>query len=120
MIRLFALGAYAFFVGVFTYFIGFVTGIAVPRAIDDGVATSAPLAVAIDVGLVVFFGAVHSAMARASFKRAWTRGPDARTCTAAARSRGPNPDSSPIRRAFPAIHCGGAPGSVTLRAGGAG
>ena len=73
MIRLFALGAYVVFVGVFTYFIGFVTGIAVPKAIDDGVAASAPLAVALDVGLVVFFGAVHSAMARASFKRAWTR-----------------------------------------------
>ena len=73
MIRLFALCAYALFLGVFTYFIGFVTGIGVPKAIDDGVATSAPLAVAIDVGLVVFFGAVHSTMARAPFKRAWTR-----------------------------------------------
>ena len=58
MIRLFALCVYALFGGVFVYFIGFVTGIAVPKAIDDGVAASAPLAVAIDVGLVLFFAAV--------------------------------------------------------------
>ena len=73
MIRLFALSAYAFFLAGFVYFIGFVNGIGVPKAIDDGTAASVPVAVAIDLGLVLFFGLAHSLMARASFKRAWTR-----------------------------------------------
>jgi protein-S-isoprenylcysteine O-methyltransferase Ste14 len=72
-VRCFALVAYAAFLGVFVYFIGFAGGIGVPRAVDDGAETAPGAAAAIDIGLVLFFGVAHSVMARAWFKRAWTR-----------------------------------------------
>jgi protein-S-isoprenylcysteine O-methyltransferase Ste14 len=71
--RLYALSAYAVFVATFVYLIGFVAGWGVPKGIDDGPSTQPVLAVAIDVGLALFFGLVHSVMARASFKRVWTK-----------------------------------------------
>jgi protein-S-isoprenylcysteine O-methyltransferase Ste14 len=71
MTRVLSLAAYAAFLAVFVYFMGFVAGIGVPRSVDDG--ASAPWAAAIDLALVAFFGVVHSVMARAWFKRAWTR-----------------------------------------------
>ncbi|MFT3927746.1 MAG: isoprenylcysteine carboxylmethyltransferase family protein [Myxococcales bacterium] len=72
-IRLYALLAYAAFLASFSYFAGFASGWGVPKTIDDGPATSPLLAVSLDVGLVFFFGLVHSVMARPAFKRAWTR-----------------------------------------------
>ena len=73
MIRLYALFAYTAFLATFVYFMGFVTGWGVPKAIDDGSPTPPLLAVAIDLGLVAFFGLAHSVLARPGFKRAWTR-----------------------------------------------
>jgi protein-S-isoprenylcysteine O-methyltransferase Ste14 len=73
MIRLYALCAYTAFLATFVYFMGFVSAWGVPKAIDDGPSTAPLLAVAIDLGLVAFFGLAHSVMARAGFKRAWTR-----------------------------------------------
>jgi protein-S-isoprenylcysteine O-methyltransferase Ste14 len=72
-IRALALIAYASFLAAFVYFIGFVSGVGVPHPVD-GVATL-PLAaaLAVDLGLVLFFGVTHSVMARSRFKRAWTR-----------------------------------------------
>ena len=72
-IRLYAVFAYTTFLAVFVYFIGFVAGWGVPTTIDDGPPTSALLAVAIDVSLALFFGVIHSVMARARFKRVWTQ-----------------------------------------------
>jgi protein-S-isoprenylcysteine O-methyltransferase Ste14 len=72
LIRGFSVVAYVLFLGVFVYFIAFVSGFAVPKTVDDGAATPG-LAVAIDLALVFFFGVAHSVMARQRFKRAWTR-----------------------------------------------
>jgi protein-S-isoprenylcysteine O-methyltransferase Ste14 len=73
IIRLYALSTYAVFLATQVYFIGFVAGWGVPKGIDDGPSTPPVLAVAIDVGLGLFFGLAHSVMARASFKRVWTK-----------------------------------------------
>jgi methanethiol S-methyltransferase len=72
IVRLYALFAYAGFLSTFAYLIGFVVGWGVPKAIDDGPSTPLVLALAIDLGLVLFFGLAHSVMARAPFKRIWT------------------------------------------------
>jgi protein-S-isoprenylcysteine O-methyltransferase Ste14 len=64
--------AYAAFFGTFVYTIGFVEGFT-PRTIDSGPTASLPLALAVDCGWFVLFAVQHSGMARASFKRRWTR-----------------------------------------------
>jgi protein-S-isoprenylcysteine O-methyltransferase Ste14 len=65
--------AYAAFLAAFTYAVGFVGGIIVPRSVDAG-GPSAPLAEAIlvNVALLGLFGIQHSVMARQWFKRWWT------------------------------------------------
>jgi protein-S-isoprenylcysteine O-methyltransferase Ste14 len=73
IIRVFELFAYAAFVATFVYLMGFVDGWGVPKTIDDGPSTPPLLAVAIDVGLALFFALAHSVMARAGFKRVWTK-----------------------------------------------
>jgi protein-S-isoprenylcysteine O-methyltransferase Ste14 len=73
VIRSYALLVYALFLLTFTYFILFVAGWGVPRTVDAGPATAPLDAAAIDVGLVAFFGLLHSVMARARFKRIWTK-----------------------------------------------
>jgi protein-S-isoprenylcysteine O-methyltransferase Ste14 len=65
--------AYAVFFGTFVYTIGFVDGFLVPRTIDSGPPASLALALAVDCGWFVLFAIQHSGMARASFKRRWTR-----------------------------------------------
>jgi methanethiol S-methyltransferase len=65
--------AYAAFFGTFVYTIGFVEGFVVPRTIDSGPPASPALALAVDCGWFVLFAIQHSGMARASFKRQWTR-----------------------------------------------
>ena len=68
-IRLLGVASYAAVVTSLLYFLAFLTGFV--GAHDDG--GNPVAAVAIDLGLVALFGASHSVMARASFKRAWTR-----------------------------------------------
>jgi protein-S-isoprenylcysteine O-methyltransferase Ste14 len=68
------LGVVAYLLGlaVFAYFVGFVAGVGVPKAIDDGVVGPWWRAVLVDLALVAGFAAPHSVMARPGFKRALT------------------------------------------------
>jgi protein-S-isoprenylcysteine O-methyltransferase Ste14 len=72
-IRSYSLVVYALFLATFVYFILFATAWGVPRTVDDGPRTAPIGAAAIDMGLVLFFGLAHTLMARASFKRLWTK-----------------------------------------------
>lgn len=65
--------AYLAFLASFTFLIGFVGGLGVPKDIDDGASGSVLLALVVDVALVTVFALQHSVMARPWFKRAWTR-----------------------------------------------
>src|SRR5262245_35407991 len=73
VVRAYAVAVYALSLATFAVFVGFVENLGVPRSIDVGPARSATVAWLIDVGLIVLFGVQHSVMARAGFKRAWTR-----------------------------------------------
>jgi protein-S-isoprenylcysteine O-methyltransferase Ste14 len=71
----YALVAYLAFVGSFVALVLASMGLApalVP-ALDGAPRCGAPLAIAIDLGLVLLFGVQHSVMARAGFKRAFAR-----------------------------------------------
>jgi methanethiol S-methyltransferase len=65
--------AYLLFLAVWAYFIGFLSGIGVPKSVDSGPATGALAAVAWDVGLLAIFFTHHSVMARSGAKRILTR-----------------------------------------------
>lgn len=70
----FAAIAYAIFFANFLYLIAFVGNFIVPRTIDQGGSeTSASIALVINFAFMVLFGVQHSAMARQSFKAAWTK-----------------------------------------------
>jgi protein-S-isoprenylcysteine O-methyltransferase Ste14 len=70
---LYGLVAYAIFLATFLYAIGFVSGLVVPKTVDNG--PDAPLTVAliVDVALMSIFALQHSIMARPQFKRWWTQ-----------------------------------------------
>jgi protein-S-isoprenylcysteine O-methyltransferase Ste14 len=69
----FGLVAYASFVAVFGYALGFLANTGVPKGIDDGLDTPAATAVVINCGLLGLFAVQHSVMARPWFKRRLTR-----------------------------------------------
>jgi protein-S-isoprenylcysteine O-methyltransferase Ste14 len=70
---LYGVVVYLFFFATFVYAIGFIAGIGVPKTINDGAPAPVALAIAIDLALLSVFAIQHSGMARAAFKRWWTR-----------------------------------------------
>ena len=70
---LYGVTAYVLFNLSFVYLLGFLQEMGVPKAINDGEASLAARALAINVFLVFLFGFFHSLMARESFKRWWTK-----------------------------------------------
>jgi len=69
----YAAASYLLFLAVLGYAIGFFAGAGVPKGIDQGPRSPWPLAVAIDLLLLLLFAAQHTVMARPWFKRRWTR-----------------------------------------------
>jgi protein-S-isoprenylcysteine O-methyltransferase Ste14 len=65
--------AYLCFLAAVVAAVGFVGGAGFGRGIDDPPTADAPVAVAIDLALLALFGVSHSVMARAGFKRRWTK-----------------------------------------------
>lgn len=65
--------AHLLFLAVYVWLAGFVTNLVVPLSVDSPTSTPVPLAVVVDLGLIVLFGLQHSIMARPSFKQVWTR-----------------------------------------------
>ena len=70
---LYGIAAYAVFLFVFVYAVGFISGVVVPKHVDSGVEIAWPLALAFNLGLLSLFAVQHSGMARPGFKRWWTR-----------------------------------------------
>jgi protein-S-isoprenylcysteine O-methyltransferase Ste14 len=65
--------AFLLFVATWAYFIGFLSGIGVPKTVDSGPVTGRLAAVAWNVGLLAIFFGHHSVMARAGAKRILTK-----------------------------------------------
>jgi protein-S-isoprenylcysteine O-methyltransferase Ste14 len=70
---LYGILAYLLFFAAFLYTIGFVAGVVVPKTIDNGTPATLAAAVIIDLLLMSVFAIQHSVMARAGFKRWWTK-----------------------------------------------
>jgi protein-S-isoprenylcysteine O-methyltransferase Ste14 len=69
----YAAAAYLFFLAVLGYSVGFFAGFGVPKGIDQGPRGGVPVAVAVDLTLLLLFAVQHTVMARPWFKRRWTR-----------------------------------------------
>lgn len=71
---LFGIVAYLIFFATFLYLIGFLANLSLlPHTVDSVPVNWGYSAIAIDIILIAAFGIQHSVMARAGFKRAWTR-----------------------------------------------
>lgn len=70
---LYGLVVYVLFLGTFTYAIGFVGNVVVPKTIDSGAPGPLATSLLVNVLLLAVFAVQHSVMARPAFKRMWTR-----------------------------------------------
>jgi methanethiol S-methyltransferase len=70
---LYGLAAYFTFFGTILYAIGFVMGVAVPKAIDTGTVRPTAESVVVNLLLMSLFAVQHSVMARKRFKQWWTQ-----------------------------------------------
>jgi methanethiol S-methyltransferase len=73
LILAYAAAVYVLFLAVLGYSVGFFADAGVPTGIDEGTRSAWPLAVAVDLLLLLLFAVQHSVMARPWFKRRWTR-----------------------------------------------
>lgn len=69
----YALAGYLAMLAVLGYGAGFFANRGVPASIDGGARGNWPGAAAVDVALLALFAVQHTVMARAGFKRRWTR-----------------------------------------------
>jgi len=60
--------SYALFCAVFVYFIGFVSGVGVPKALSTQSIEYSSYALVVNIGLLLIWGVQHSVMARGWFK----------------------------------------------------
>src|SRR5215469_1331746 len=73
ILLVYAVVVYLLFLAVLGYAAGFFAGRGVPKGIDQGTHAAVPVAVAIDLLLLLLFAVQHTVMARPWFKRRWTR-----------------------------------------------
>ena len=73
LVLLFGVLSYVVFFFAFLYQIGFVEGMVVPKAMNDGEVVSVAQAVVINLVLLSLFAIQHTVMARLVFKRWWTK-----------------------------------------------
>ena len=73
LVLLFGVLSYGVFFFAFLYQIGFVEGLVVPKAMNDGAVVSVARAVVINLVLLSLFAIQHTIMARLVFKRWWTK-----------------------------------------------
>jgi protein-S-isoprenylcysteine O-methyltransferase Ste14 len=69
----YGIASYVVFFLTFLYAIGFVSGLMVPKTIDNGPAGAPTEALVADILLMSLFAIQHSVMARPAFKRRWTK-----------------------------------------------
>jgi protein-S-isoprenylcysteine O-methyltransferase Ste14 len=70
---LYGLLAYLVFFVTFLYAVGFVSGLVVPKTIDNGEVAPVMEALTVNILLMSLFAVQHSVMARRQFKEWWTR-----------------------------------------------
>jgi protein-S-isoprenylcysteine O-methyltransferase Ste14 len=70
---MFGVVAYLTFCAAFLYAVGFVSGMVVPKGIDDGTITPTIDAFVVNLLLLSLFAVQHSVMARKPFKQWWTQ-----------------------------------------------
>lgn len=73
IVFLYGLFAYATFLGVFLYCIGFVGNLLVPTSLDGAPVSPLGKALLINAALLTIFALQHSIMARQWFKKLWTK-----------------------------------------------
>jgi len=73
LVLLYGVAVYVGFLGVFLYAVGFVSGVVVPKAIDDGAVGPLGPAIAVNGAILALFAIQHTIMARPRFKAWWTR-----------------------------------------------
>ncbi len=64
IVMLYGVVSYLLFFGVFLYLIAFVGGIFVPKTLSSEAGMHAPLALLINLGLIILWGVQHTVMAR--------------------------------------------------------